>query len=217
LTGEITSRSFTSTVGSRSLSMTLEANGAVSDYNNGLNALDANILVYRPSKTLAELAASTSIEKVWDSLTLLGPYTYSSVAWGSGYDLITLNSNGNFYADYLGKNLGGGAYELSFAAAIDPGGSSYDTGSIVDNGDGSVTFTSDAFANTDALANLTPYYVAMEAAWMWDDNDNYSQMPRDDGLVLTSPDFYAIPEPAVIVLLLGSGGGLLVIRRFFMV
>jgi hypothetical protein len=125
--------------------------------------------------------------------------------------MITMTKNGDFYANFLGLDQGGGVYDLYFAAAFDPGGSSYDTGTIVDDGD-DVIFTS-AITSTDPLATFTPYYAMMEAAWMYDLEDNYSQMMSDDGLILTNPDYYAIPEPAVIVLLMGSGGMLIGINR----
>lgn len=212
ITGQITSRGFSAT----STTVRLNANGDQSIYNNFANEISAYIGVYRPSATLSEVGASNVKLKTVDLATLGGTYGYTAVPWAEQdwYTLITVtDSAGDFSAEYLGRAQGGDTYELRFTELV--GGDVLDgNGSVQASSATDLNFTlNSGVAATD---DGTPYYVMMDKAWMYDDteanNGNYSET-YDSGVVLTSPDHYVIPEPAVLALVMGGGGLLLVGRR----
>jgi hypothetical protein len=216
LAGKITNREYTSS----SVSVTLSANGPIGRFDNEDNAMDAALGFYRPGSGLGELG-SVSATKLWDSAGLSGVpgnFGYTTAALGGDFSTITLTKDGDFYADYLASSiddnanpLAAGVYNLQFVDLVS--GIAFDDGSIVSNGN-DVVFTVDGTIGT--LGDLTPYYVMLDQAWMYDDAGNSTTID-EYGLSLTNPDYYAIPEPAAIILLLGAGGGLLAVRRFFLI
>ena len=209
LTGSITSRSLSGSAAS----VTLSSTGNQGAYDNENNELDAGLALYRPAITAAD-AAGTIMSKKWDGSTLGAGYGYTTAAYG-GYSLITItNTVGSFDAQYVADDLGGETYNIHFleldkttSVWTDPNGTITSTGNDVtfgaQLGDGNYT-------------DKTPYYVLMGDAWMYDDGGNYSET-YDMGLSLTNPDYYVIPEPAVLSLMLGLGGALFATRRIFMI
>jgi hypothetical protein len=234
LTGEIISRNYdVSTPGARKLSVTYRATDTTAvtlqGLNNDDNALDAYLSVYRPT-TETDNIYSPDMTKTWDPDTLQVGYTptYEVAASDANYTVITITKDdGTFAASYVGRlNTEDGTYDIGFESFDDPGDTAYwsttDTGlgdGVYNELDGTVTFTSTS-SNTDALEDFVPYYVYMDRAEMFDDlstPDASLTYARDGGLTLVDYDYYAIPEPAAIMLLLGGGGVLFATRRIFMI
>ena len=208
ITGEITTRSVSGTTGS----VTLEANGPIGNYDNDTNLLNAQLSLYRPVYNDAEMSLA-HITNTWDAATLGGGfgYTVEPMAGSSlGLSLITLTNNSGFYAEYAGMDNGGESYDLYFrtldtATAFEDG--------LITAGANSVTFTVDTLG--DGLFDLNvPYYLNMDAAWIYDSDGNYSEA-YDLGVSLTNPDVMVIPEPAVASLIGLVGVAGLMIRRIF--
>lgn len=208
VTGEVGSR----LLGTDTASVTLSANGPVGIYDNETNELDAQLSIYRSVACSNEVISGQVMKRTWN-----GDYLGSDWGWEVspagffGLSKITLtNSADTFHAEYIGTDLGGGVYELQFLNL--DSGTAYADGSIVSNGN-DVVFTVNGL-NPGIYHEDYPYYVVMDRAWIYDEDDNYSEA-YDTGMSLTEPDLY-IPEPMLVALLLGPGGGLLVLRRFFM-
>ena len=229
VTGEITSRGYNYAVpGDRSISVTYSGNTAGSvtleGLNNDANALDALLKVYRP--VLGADNPYNANHKVlkWDPATLSLDYTYNRTAYDAKFDLITISKlDGTFTAQYIGEDLGSG-FNLLFTAFDDPGETAYwstynhdgSANGVVNNGDGSVTFTAYS-SSTEALAEMVPYYVIMDYSQSYADGNDPSEYlvrGQDGGSSLVNPDYYVIPEPAVISLIGLAGVGFLVGRRF---
>ena len=209
VTGAVTSRS----LGNTSASVTLSANGPVGAYDNDTNELDAQLGVYRSVASEDEAVNGTTITRTWN-----GDYLGSDWGWTVddagylGFSLITLTNNaGTFNAEFVGEDLTGGLYDLHFLSL--DSGTAFDAGSIASNGN-DVVFTVNGL-NPGAYEDGTPYYVLMDKAWIYDEDDNYSEA-YDTGLSLSNPDHYVIPEPSVMALFLVAGSSLLVVRRFAM-
>lgn len=203
--GAVTSRSLSGS----NASVTFSANGPTGVYDNETNELDAELALYRPVASEADFSGSL-INRTWTGAGLGGDYGWEvSSAGFLGLSLITLtNSAGTFNAEYVGNDLGGGAYDLYFLS-LDKG-TAYTDGSIVSAGN-DVVFSVDGLGS-GSYEDGTPYYLLMDRAWIYDDDGNYSEA-YDTGLSLTNPDQYVIPEPTVMALLLVAGSSLLVVRR----
>ena len=219
-TGDVTLSALTGSITSRSLdgtkaSVTLSSTGNQGAYDNDTNSLDAGLALYRPAQTAADMSG-TLMNKIWDGATLGAGYGYSVESWdvSAAFSLITItNAAGSFHAEYVADDLGVGKYRIHFLE-LDKTTSVYDPNdpdTITGNGN-DVVFEADLGDGT--FSDMTPYYVLMDDAWMYDDEGNYSET-YDLGLSLTNPDHYVIPEPAVLSLILGVGGTLLVVRRIF--
>ncbi len=206
VTGAVTSRSLSGS----SASVTFSANGPTGVYDNETNELDAELALYRPVASLADMSGST-MSRTWTGAALGSEWGWEvSGAGYLGFSLITLtNTAGTFHAEYAGTDLGGGVYDLYFLS-LDKG-MAYNDGSIVSNGN-DVTFSVDDLGS-GSYVDGTPYYVMMDRAWIYDDDGNYSEA-YDTGMALSRPDQYVIPEPTVMALLLVAGSSLLVVRRF---
>ncbi len=232
LTGQITSRNYdVSTPGARKLSVTYSgATGTgvtLQGLNNESNALDAYLKVVRPGADVQAELWNPAMKKAWDPTTLAAGYSLNieAATADASYSILTISQDvGDFIAKYTGK-LNGSVYDLGFAVSDDPGDTAYwsttDPGfgdGVFNELDGTVTFTSTS-SNTDALDDFTPYYVYMDRAEIFDDVSSPASLTyaRDGGLSLLDYNYYAIPEPAVLILILTGGGALLGIRRFFMV
>lgn len=232
VTGEITSRSYVTNSGARQLSVTYNATtgGAVDlqDLNDDISSLDAYLRVYRPT-TLAEMY-SPDMVKTWNPDDLPTGYTLVvSDTADAAYKQLTIWANaGSFYAEFVGQT-NGSLYDVGYAAFDDPGDTAYWTtfdlngsdNGVSNNLDGSVTFTAQS-ASTDALENFVPYYVYMDYSQVFDDFTDPASLIRGfdggDGTdALVSYEYYAIPEPGVIVIMLGSAGLLFGWRRMFSV
>jgi hypothetical protein len=231
--GAVTSRSYKfSDTAKRQISVTYQ--GAVgqavslSTMNNDTLQLDAQLKLYRPTSDISSEIAGAAT-KVWDPTTLtLGSYdVIGQSSYDSTIDIIQV-SGADFLANYLGKwNTDKNAYDLYFTAHDDPGNTAYwstynnDGGSengVFDNGDGSFTFTATATGAFNELDETKPYYVFMDRAQSFDGSADKSglSLGYDMGVDILNPTIAAIPEPAVISFILGGGGFLLIIRRFFM-
>lgn len=212
VTGSVTDRSFTSTT----TSLTLNSNGSQHIYNAPAFTgpeIGATMGLYRP----ALVSADADVTKSWNSGNIELGFDYDVTAVDAYYDIITLHNMttgaADFTAQYLAHEVsaGSGIYNLFFEE-LAYGLAAYDE--ITGSGDDLVlTLASGAVATDDA----TPYYVIMDQAYMYDSvafDADYSAM-LDGGLSLTNPEHYVIPEPATLMLIMGAGSGLLVIRRIF--
>lgn len=206
VTGAVTSRSL---VGSNA-SVTFSANGPTGIYDNETNELDAELVLYRPVASVVDFS-DAPISRTWNGAGLGSEYGWEvSDAGYLGLSLITLTNNtGSFYAEYVGNDLGGGNYDLFFLGL--ERGTAFLDGSIVSNGN-EVVFSVTGLG-TGIYDDMTPYYLMMDRAWIYDDDGNYSEA-YDTGMSLTTPDHYVIPEPTVMALLAMTGSGMLIVRRF---
>ena len=207
ITGEITARSLSGTTAQ----VTLQANGPIGSYDNETNLLNAQLSLYRPVYNDAEMSLS-HITNAWDAATLELGFGYNVAPMdGSslGLSLITVTNNSGFYAEYAGRSSGGENYDLYFRT-LDTA-TAFENGLITPNGN-EVAFTVDSLG--DGLFDMNvPYYVNMDAAWIYDADGNYSEA-YDTGVVLTRPDVM-IPEPAVASLIGLVGVSAFMIRRIF--
>lgn len=211
LTGEITSRSYNTDGGTRSVSFTLQAASDLSIYDNDNNALDAEFSIYRPSTTADDLYNSV-MTRIWNPNSLESGFNYTVTDSVDYFKAIHVESDdGSFSADYIAEESGSN-YELLFSVFEQPAGSVYETGMISFNMDGTVaTFTAD-LPGTEALLDGIPYYLTVDGVGIWDDNWNYSTV-LDSGLNLTSPDYYAVPEPASVLLIAFASAFIIFWRR----
>lgn len=215
ITGAISTRSFTST----STSVTLSAAHNQAQYNTPDYDLNAGLSLLRPATTSAAIATTRTWNPANINLATHG-YTIQAGAGDGGLDLITitnmLSGVDYFVATYLGAETtaGSGIYNLGFEQLAS--GDTETAGTVSGTGN-DVTFTiNSGSATTD---DATPYYVIMDYAYMYDGPDgnaSYSEM-YDGGLDITNPDYYVVPEPSVIILLCGGGVAMLGIRRIFMI
>ena len=197
--------------------------------NNNTHQLDANLRVFRPAQdNIADFGASVSAKKSWDPATLGGPFSWSvtGTAPNSGLDIIEITNGSDFLANYLGSwNTANNAYDLYFTVADDPGDTAYwstynnDGNSelgVVTESNGDVTFTATSIGAL-TLQTGVPYYVQMDRSMNFDDGTTPNSLTSgfDANIVLTNPDHYVIPEPAVITLILGGACSLLIGRRLF--
>ena len=207
LTGAVTSHSLSGTTATA----TLSAQGPTGKYDNDDNALDAQLGLYRPALSQADMDDGDLKTCRWDGDILGSEYGWETNSILSGLTLITLtNTAGTFAAEYLGEHLNDDVYDI-YLLRMDSG-EAYADGSIVSNGN-DVVFTVDGLGS-GSYDDGVPYYVLMDAAWMYDEDGNYSET-KEHCAIMTSPDHYIIPEPAVLSLLLAVSGGMLVARRFF--
>ena len=207
LTGEITARSISGTTAS----LTMEANGPIGSYNNGVNLLNAQLGLYRPVYDDAELSLQY-VTITWDAATLESGFGYNVAPMdGSslGLSVLTVTNDSGFHAEYAAQSSGGDTYDLFFRV-LDRA-SALDSGQITSAGN-SVTFTVNSLGNGLFDPNV-PYYLNMDAAWMYDSDGNYSEI-YDAGVTLTRPDVM-IPEPAVASLIGLVGVSAFMIRRIF--
>ena len=232
VTGEITSRGYDfSNPNQREISVTYQGatGGAVSLADmNASNELDAYLQIIRPSSDVNAEVFNPNIKKLWDPTTLAAGFSYDDSTDSSfaGYQIIEITGV-DFLANYIGKWVASeSAYELGFMVYDDAGDTAYwsseDAGvgnGVVDAGGGAFTFTAISTNSIGPVADLTPYYAYMGQSQIFDDTTDPKTLSygRDGGLALLDYQYYNIPEPAALILILGGGGALFAVRRFFMI
>lgn len=218
LSGAITGRAYNEDTGA--MSVVLTGNGLLSTYTpvSSQYELDADISLYRPA-TYGDLIGGTLITKRWSSA---GASNVEINPGSFGFSEITMTNDDGSQYSYIGTEdaLSPGSYDIEFFRSIEAE-PALDSGSVlgVIGDDNSVEFIS--VGATPEYEDFVPYYVMTEddaGIWLYTDeegpNGTVSVIRDDAGLVLSNPD-YVIPEPAVLMLVMGGGGLLLIGRRFF--
>ncbi len=226
--GAVTARSYDySNTGKRTISVTYQgATGgalSLSDLNNDDFQLDATLNVYRPSTDDAD-ELNDAVLKPWDPDQLESGYTYSitGTSANGGLDIIEITDGGDFLHNYLGSwNTAYDRYDLYFTLQDTAGDttywSTYDSDGtedgVIDNGDGTFTFTSTATGGFTELDESSPYYVFMERSLAYDGSSDQGGLSSGFDAQHTNLTAGVIPEPAAIILVLGGGGLILASRR----